>query len=77
MDFFALIKNFHVSWKTSLLGLSACALYLHGSPAFWAFFDNDPATVGSWLVVLKGTGMALFGAVSRDGDKSSEHVGIS
>lgn len=70
MNLKADVKN----WKTSLIGfltgLALCATQLVN------LFDSDPETVFVLSIFLGGLAAMGFGVVARDGDKSSEDVGI-
>ncbi len=61
------------SWKTTLAGIAAIIAAV--GTAVSAQFDNDPATVPDWTMVIgmitAGVGLVL----ARDNDKTSEQVG--
>jgi hypothetical protein len=61
------------SWKTTLAGIAAIVAAL--ATAVSAQFDNDPATVPDWTMVIglitAGVGLVL----ARDNNKTSEQVG--
>ena len=61
------------SWKTTLAGIAAIVAAV--ATAVSAQFDNDPATVPDWTLVIgmvtAGVGLVL----ARDNDKTSEQVG--
>ena len=61
------------SWKTTLAGIAAIVAAL--ATAVSAQFDNDPATVPDWTMVIgmitAGVGLIL----ARDNNKTSEQVG--
>lgn len=61
------------SWKTTLAGIAAIVAAV--GTAVSAQFDNDPATVPDWTMVIgmitAGVGLML----ARDNDKTSEQVG--
>lgn len=61
------------SWKTTLAGIAAIVAAV--ATAVSAQFDNDPATLPDWTMVIAmitaGVGLVL----ARDNDKSSEQVG--
>ena len=61
------------SWKTTLGGIAAIVAAV--ATAVSAQFDNDPATVPDWTLVIgmitAGVGLVL----ARDNDKTSEQVG--
>lgn len=61
------------SWKTTLAGIAAIVAAL--GTALSAQFDNDPATVPDWTMVIglitAGVGLVL----ARDNNKTSEQVG--
>lgn len=61
------------SWKTTLAGIAAIVAAV--GTAVSAQFDNDPATVPNWSMVIgmitAGVGLIL----ARDNDKTSEQVG--
>ncbi len=61
------------SWKTTLAGIAAIVAAV--ATAVSAHFDNDPATLPDWTMVIAvitaGVGLVL----ARDNDKSSEQVG--
>lgn len=56
------------SWVTSAGGA------IVGLPMLWAglqpIFDNDPATVADWKVVLAGAGALILGLFARDHTKA-------
>lgn len=60
------------SWKTTLAGIAAIVAAL--ATAVSAQFDNNPATVPDWTMVIgmitAGVGLVL----ARDNDKTSEQV---
>lgn len=61
------------SWKTTLAG--AAAVVAAVATAVSAQFDNNPATVPDWTLVI---GMITAGVglmFARDNDKTSEQVG--
>jgi anti-sigma-K factor RskA len=61
------------SWKTTLAGIAAIVAAV--ATAASAQFDNDPATVPDWTMVIgmitAGVGLIL----ARDNNKTSEQVG--
>jgi anti-sigma-K factor RskA len=61
------------SWKTTLAGIAAIVAAV--ATAVSAQFDNNPATVPDWTLVI---GMITAGVglmFARDNDKTSEQVG--
>jgi anti-sigma-K factor RskA len=61
------------SWKTTLAGVAAIVAAV--ATAVSAQFDNNPATVPDWTLVI---GMITAGVglmFARDDDKTSEQVG--
>lgn len=61
------------SWKTTLAGVAAIVAAV--ATAVSAQFDNNPATVPDWTLVI---GMITAGVglmFARDNDKTSEQVG--
>ncbi len=61
------------SWKTTVSGFAPLLAIL--GAALNAQFDNNPATVPPWDMVIVALGSALVGLFARDNDKSSEVVG--
>jgi hypothetical protein len=64
-----------ISWETTLTGLGAMLLAL-GS-ALQAQFDQDPATIPDWGLVLSLSLAGLGLLRARDNNKTSEQVGAN
>jgi hypothetical protein len=63
-----------VSWKTTVAGIGGI-LAAVGS-AVSAMFDNDPATVANWPLVITAVTVGLGLIFARDADVSSEQQGL-
>jgi len=64
------IKN----WRTTILGiLGGIAICV---PQLINLLDSDPATVFQLSIFLAGLAAMGVGVAAKDGDKSSEDVGI-
>lgn len=67
-----LLKKY--SWKTTIAGaIGALSLAL---PQIQALLDNDPITVCNWNIIVGAITVLVGFTVARDGDKSSEDVGV-
>lgn len=64
------IKN----WRTTIIGFLT-GMMICGTQII-AALDNDPETVFNLTILLGGLGLMGLGVVAKDGDKSSEDVGI-
>jgi hypothetical protein len=62
------------SWKTTLVGiLAGLALVV---PQLLAVLDGNPDTVFSVEVFMSGLATMGIGTLAKDGDKSSEELGL-
>ena len=69
-----LFKNGIGSWKTTIAGMiGAVSLAL---PQVQALLDSDPATVCDWNIIVGAVTVLIGFIAARDGDKSSEDVGV-
>ena len=69
-----MLKNATVSWKTTVAGvLAALAM---ASPQLQALFDSDPTTLPDWNIIAAAVMVALGLSTARDGDKSSQDMGV-
>ncbi|MEM9372409.1 MAG: hypothetical protein AAGA55_02095 [Planctomycetota bacterium] len=66
--------NAAVSWKTTALGIIGGFMLL--LPQLSAVLDDDPETNPDWQQVTAAFAMFGIGTVARDGDKSSQDVGV-
>ena len=62
------------SWQTTALGIIAGLLVV--LPQIQNLIDGNPATVFVWEFFATGLGMLGIGFFAKDGDKSSEDVGV-
>ena len=69
-----LLKNTYKSWKTTLLGVMAFLIILMETAT--AMWDNDPSTIANWNEVVEAFMFMIALFIARDGDKSSEDVGV-
>ena len=68
------LLNVGVSWKTSAVGVITGLIAI--LPELQALIDDDQATVADWNIIVIGLGVIFGLAVARDGDKSSQDVGV-
>ena len=62
------------SWQTTLAGVAAIIAAI--ATAVASQFDDDPATIAEWGVVIGLLAAGIGNVVGRDHNKSSEDVGI-
>lgn len=67
-------KSVWKSWKTALMGVGSALSIL--IILIVALFDGDPATVPAWETAVPGILSALGLMAAKDGDKTSEEVGL-
>ena len=68
------IKASALSWKTTLAGFFSFLIL--ALPEFKHLLDNDPATIPNWSVVVGAAVVFVGFFASKDGDKSSEQLGL-
>ena len=68
-----LTANFK-SWKTTALGIVAGLLLI--LPQCSNYLDDDPKTVVDYNVIVAALGTMGVGFAAKDGDKTSEDVGV-
>lgn len=64
------IKN----WRTTIVGILTGLMVM--IPQIINLLDNDPATVFSLAIMMAGLGTMGVGVAAKDGDKSSEDLGL-
>lgn len=69
-----IVTNAGVSWKTSVLGIIGGLMLL--LPQIGAVLDDDPETNPDWQEITAGLALMGIGVSARDGDKSSQDVGV-
>ena len=69
-----IVQNAAVSWKTSVAGVVAGLMVI--LPEVQSILDADPATNPDWNLIVAGITVILGFAAARDGDKSSQDVGV-
>jgi hypothetical protein len=69
-----ILANVPVSWKTTTTGIIAGLMVI--LPEVQALLDTDPTTVPDWNLVVAGVAVIFGFAAARDGDKSSQDVGV-
>ena len=60
------------SWKTTAFGIASFLAIM--CTQVIAFTDGDPETTISITAIITALGLGSLGALSKDGDKSSEDV---
>jgi hypothetical protein len=69
-----ILDNAAVSWKTSLAGAITGLMVI--LPQVQAILDADPATTPDWNLIVAGITVIIGFVAARDGDKSSQDVGV-
>jgi len=62
------------NWKTTTAGVCAAVAVILAQVA--ALLDGDPATVCDWNTIIIGGVVVIIGLFAKDGDKSTEELGI-
>ena len=62
------------SVKTTVLGIVSGLVMILTQVLY--VLDSDPETTGSMSLIVTGLGMLGVGVFAKDGDKSSEDVGV-
>lgn len=68
------LKSDIQSWKTTIVGFLTGLML--AAPQVINFLDNDPETLFDFKIFMAGLGAMGIGVFAKDGDKTSEEVGI-